>query len=548
MPGTKTPNKRTKQQISEIMRRVKSRNTSAELAFRKALWVRGLRYRLCDGTLPGKPDIVFRGKRLAVFVDGDFWHGNQWRRRGCRTIEDQFEGTESRDYWVGKIRRNMTRDREHTAKLMKMGWTVLRFWESDVARDLEVCADKTVSLLRDKSEPYAHWTIPDLSFAEFFAGIGLMRVALERKGWRAQFANDIDPLKWEMYAQNFTEDGKFRLCDINDLHGSDVPTVSLATASFPCNDVSLAGSRRGLAGEQSGSVWQLIRILGEMGGRKPPIVLLENVPGFLSSNEGADMANVLQSLSDMDYWCDAFILNAASFVPQSRPRLFIVAAQGSADSDKDKRLRLLTESRTRPRKLLDFILTHQEVNWRVRDLPVPHASSGLKLEEVLEDLPADAPEWWSRERGEYLRGQMSERHSAIAQAMIEASRYSYGTVFRRVRRGRSMAELRVDGLAGCLRTPRGGSGRQILFKAGMGEYHVRLLTPRECARLMGVCDDYKIDVPLNQALFGFGDAVCVPVIEWIVEFYLNPLAIEMLRGRPLIPVGSVKALDGDVTQ
>lgn len=85
-----------------------------------------------------------------------------------------------------------------------------------------------------------------------------------------------------------------------------------------------------------------------------------------------------------------------------------------------------------------------------------------------------------------------------------------------------MAELRTDGLAGCLRTPKGGSGRQILFKAGKGLYQVRLLTARECARLQGVPDDYQIAVPLNQALFGFGDAVCVPAIEWITQHYLLP--------------------------
>jgi len=85
-----------------------------------------------------------------------------------------------------------------------------------------------------------------------------------------------------------------------------------------------------------------------------------------------------------------------------------------------------------------------------------------------------------------------------------------------------MAELRTDGIAGCLRTPRGGSGRQILFAAGRGRYAVRLLTPRECARLMGA-DSFRIVVPLNQALFGFGDAVCVPVIRWIANNYLTPV-------------------------
>jgi len=102
-----------------------------------------------------------------------------------------------------------------------------------------------------------------------------------------------------------------------------------------------------------------------------------------------------------------------------------------------------------------------------------------------------------------------------------------------------MAELRTDGVAGCLRTPRGGSGRQILFKAGKGKYFARLLNPRECARLMGA-DDYIIKAPLNQALFGFGDAVCVPVIEWIAEYYLKPVVNELMKGRPLTPFFSSK--------
>src|SRR5438552_10647884 len=105
--------------------------------------------------------------------------------------------------------------------------------------------------------------------------------------------------------------------------------------------------------------------------------------------------------------------------------------------------------------------------------------------------------------------------------MIKSAAWSFGMGFRRVREGGSMAELRVDGIAGCLRTPRGGSGRQILVKAGFGEFYALLLTPRECARLMGA-DDFVISGSLNQALFGFGDAVCVPVIEWIAEHYLNP--------------------------
>ena len=89
-----------------------------------------------------------------------------------------------------------------------------------------------------------------------------------------------------------------------------------------------------------------------------------------------------------------------------------------------------------------------------------------------------------------------------------------------------MAEIRTDGIAGCLRTPKGGSARQILLRVNKGKIDIRLLSPRECARLMGA-DEYHISGNINQALFGFGDAVCVPVVTWIGENYLTPLLSEI---------------------
>ena len=115
---------------------------------------------------------------------------------------------------------------------------------------------------------------------------------------------------------------------------------------------------------------------------------------------------------------------------------------------------------------------------------------------------------------------MSDKHRQLLENMTKKDTPSFGTLFRRIRNGRSMAELRNDGIAGCLRTPKGGSARQILVQAGQRTIKVRLLTPRECAILMGAPDFY-INSPLNRALFGFGDAVCVPVVAWIARHYLN---------------------------
>lgn len=352
-----------------------------------------------------------------------------------------------------------------------------------------------------------------------------MRLGLERHGWCIAFANDIEEQKFEMYKGNFRDaEEHYLVKDIHQLSADEVPTSSLATASFPCNDLSLAGARNGLRGQHSSAFWGFIRILREMGNRRPPIVLLENVTGFLTSCEGKDFKDALLALNGLGYGTDTFILDAVSFVPQSRPRLFVVGVLNEEDTSGEALRPATLVSKVRPKALAAFIRAHSDIQWRIRMLPDPPETED-RLVDVVEDLPEDAPEWWNKERTEYLLNQMSSKHRRIAGEMIRRRGWSYGTVFRRIRHEKSMAELRTDGVAGCLRTPRGGSGRQILFKAGYGRCFARLLTPRECARLMGA-NGYRIKVPLNQALFGFGDAVCVPVISWIARYYLNRVADE----------------------
>lgn len=371
--------------------------------------------------------------------------------------------------------------------------------------------------------------------AEFFAGIGLMRMGLDGEGWTTVWANDLDEKKWEMYRSNFNDEAcEFVLDDVHKIDGKDIPDIELATASFPCNDLSLAGARHGLAGTHSSAFWGFIEAIKGMGKRRPPLVLLENVAGFLNSNDGNDFRDALLALNELGYAVDAFIIDAVKFVPQSRVRLFVVGSKAKADRVKETPQRLL-QSDLRPPALAEFIFMNPEIGWSIRNLP-PLPASALRLADIIEDVPLNSEVWWSAERCEYLLNQMSDKHRVEANRMMASSKWTYGTVFRRVRNGRSMGELRTDGIAGCLRTPRGGSGRQILFCAGNGQYRVRLLTPRECARLMGA-NDFKINVPLNQALFGFGDAVCVPVIEWIARHYLNPLLDELVEvPMPLPPI------------
>jgi len=364
--------------------------------------------------------------------------------------------------------------------------------------------------------------------AEFFAGIGLMRLGLERAGWETVWANDIDQDKLEIYRAQFPDAAEhFVLGDVHKIDSEHFPDVTLATASFPCNDLSLAGARKGLAGTHSSAFWGFIKVLEEVGERRPPVVLLENVPGFLTSNNGNDFREACVALNRLGYALDALMIDASHFVPQSRQRLFIIGTKGLSASRKVEETPSFLQSPARPSALADFILWTPDIEWNIRHVPsLPKRNTCLA--DILEDLPHNSAFWWSDERANYLLNQMSPRHREVAEGMISGGSTAYGTVFRRVRNGRSMAELRTDGIAGCLRTPRGGSGRQILFAAGRGKYRVRLLTPRECARLMGA-PDYTLPkaLNLNQALFGFGDAVCVDVVEWIANHYLNPLFSEL---------------------
>jgi len=353
-----------------------------------------------------------------------------------------------------------------------------------------------------------------------------MRMGLEQTSWKVVWANDIDEDKMKMYLGHFGDrKAHFQLEDVHTIDPNDIPTVSLATASFPCNDLSLAGARRGLDGEQSGAFWGFVEAIRGLGNRRPLLVMLENVAGFLTSHNGKDFQDACLALNELGYAVDAFIIDAAFFVPQSRQRLFLIGKREECWLGQARETLAFYQSQCRPPALADFILLHPEIRWSLRDLPtIPKTKA--KLADILEGLPANSAYWWNPERAAYLINQMSEKHRTIAEKMIEGKQVTYGTVFRRVRHGRSMAELRTDGIAGCLRTPRGGSGRQILFAAGKGGYAVRLLTPRECACLMGA-DDYRITVPMNQALFGFGDAVCIPVIRWIAENYLTPVWKEL---------------------
>ena len=268
----------------------------------------------------------------------------------------------------------------------------------------------------------------DLKAAEFFAGMGLVRAGLERCGIQTVFANDIDRAKGALYRENWGA-AEFRLGDIRDLRGQDIPPVDLATASFPCVDVSLAGYRAGLNGTRSGVVYEFLRILQEMP-EAPPIVVLENVPGFLTVNGGRDFKAVVAELTKLGYSVLHISLDAASFVPQSRVRVFVLAYRGVT-----------------PPLLPD----------------PPPRRVGRLTDIVREDL-----DWWGARKLAYFLGSLSDVQADRVDEYQRQDDVTCHGAYRRTRKGVAVWEVRADEIAGALRTTAGGSGRQAVLRAGRG--------------------------------------------------------------------------------
>lgn len=365
--------------------------------------------------------------------------------------------------------------------------------------------------------------------ADFFAGIGLVTLGFQRSGWETIYALDYDDLKAHQYSHNFGG-GHYHTKDIFVEQGSNVPKVTLAHASFPCTDLSLAGARGGIYKGQSSAFWAFARILREMrevhGEANPRLVLLENVEGLLTSNGGEDLRAVIETLNRLGYRADLLRIDASHFVPQSRVRIFIIGVHHTsvpAFDPSSLNNNWLAGSNARPNKIVDFILRNDDLDWYIHNVPnLPKRTISLK------DIIDVSENWWPDKRTEYLYNQLHDRQKLILDELRKKPNYHYFPGFRRMRNrngiNQSTVELRNDGIAGCLRTPKGGSARQILVRAGNGRIDARLFSAAEAGRLMGA-NEFKIDssLTLNQALFGFGDAVCVPVLEWLGNEYFNSI-------------------------
>lgn len=367
-----------------------------------------------------------------------------------------------------------------------------------------------------------------LAVFEFFAGGGLAGIGLGQAGLRTVFANDIDAAKARSFRANHAQVALHH-GDIWDLAAADLPGFpALCWASSPCQDVSLAGARGGLQAKRSGAFWGFWRLVEQLAaeGRAPPLVVIENVTGLLSSAGGADFAAVCTVLAEAGYRVGALEIDAGLWLPQSRPRLFVIAMK---DMDAPAVARPGGPFHS-PRLVAAHAALPEATKaaWRWWAL-TPPPRRNLDLASIL--IPDAEADWLDDGQTEALLALTAPLHRARLDAALASSERRIAAAFRRVRIENGLKvqrlEVRLDGLAGCLRTPSGGSSRQYVLVMDEGRLRARRLTGREAARLMGLDDSYVLPRSESAALKLMGDAVAVPVVRALGEQLFAPA----LRGR-----------------
>jgi len=369
--------------------------------------------------------------------------------------------------------------------------------------------------------------MPD--FYEFFAGGGMARAGLG-KGWECLFANDFDHKKGKIYDANWGQ-GTLRIGDIKKIETKDLPRrADLVWGSFPCQDLSLAGGGVGLKGARSGTFWPFWRLMQSLirEGRSPSLIVLENVCGALTSHQGRDFAAICAAFARDNYRCGAMIIDAAEFVPQSRPRLFIVGIRDDVilpdgvvgtEPDRGWHAQALRNAHAR-------LSSRAKSKWLWWTMPKPPVRNS-RFADLIEENPKSV-NWHSAAETEQLLAMMSDVNLEKVRNARMADHRMVGAIYKRTRRDETgakvqRAEIRFDDVAGCLRTPAGGSSRQLIMVVDGDKVQSRLISTRETARLMGLPDEYKLPERYNEAYHLTGDGVVVPVVSYLATHIFEPV-------------------------
>ena len=364
-------------------------------------------------------------------------------------------------------------------------------------------------------------------FAEFFAGAGMVRAGLGDQ-WDLALANDIDTKKCRAYAANWGTAGLVQ----GDIVHLDPRLLSqpidLYWASSPCQDLSLAGNRQGLAGVRSGvfHAWMEKVRIARAAGYAPKLLAFENVTGLLSSGGGRDFQDVLRSFLACGYRYGVLEIDARHYLPHSRPRVFAVAVRADLDLSP-----VLTSGRAssgfhtrRVQAAVERLPTDLRKNWIWWNVDEP----GGRIPSLTSVVDVGLSDSGLAVNVDRLLSIMDPVNRLKVDKAIASGKVHLGTVYKRGRPDangvvRQRAEIRFDGIAGCLRTPAGGSSRQTIVVVRDGKISARLLSSREAARLMGLPESYLLPDAYNDAYKLSGDGVAVPVVRFLRDQLFDPI-------------------------
>lgn len=369
------------------------------------------------------------------------------------------------------------------------------------------------------------------TFYEFFAGAGMARAGLGSK-WRCAFANEFDLKKSVIYQKNWKTQNILKVADVGTLMPEDVPgSADLAWASFPCQDLSLAGAGAGLKGDRSGTFWPFWRLMEGLikDDRAPKLIVLENVCGTLTSHEGKDFAAICSTFVKAGYFFGAVVVDAVQFVPHSRPRLFVIGVRDELALSAPNITSDVPSDVWHTKGLLTAYekLTPKVKNkWLWWNPPAP-SKRKTTFADLVEDNPIGV-EWNSPSETAKLLDMMSDKNLEKVNEAKTSGRRVVGAVYKRTRLDElgqkvQRAEVRFDDVAGCLRTPAGGSSRQVILIVEGHNVRSRLISPRETARLMGLPETYELPKNYNEAYHLTGDGVAVPVVRHLAKHIFEPL-------------------------
>ena len=504
--------KKSEEQIKYNMSRVRNSDTILEKKLCVELILRGIRtFKRNNKAVFGKPDITFPARKIAVFCDGDFWHGYNWDNA-------QNEIKTNRDFWIPKIEKNMQRDREVTDRLQEQGWTVLRFWGHEILKNLDYCISVILNELHIIPQP-PYRTI------DLCAGIGGIRRGFELTG---QFVNvlssEIDKYACRTYQHLFGDNPEHDLTDEEFKKTIENTEYEVLLAGFPCQAFSRVGLQEGFEDEEKGRIF--FHISDIIDRTRPFAIFLENVDRLVSHDEGRTLQTIIDTLvNDLGYHIigverkedgtlayvpKSFIRNSRDFgVPQNRPRTYLIGfdtERFSAD-----RLAALPEE-------------------------LPQARAAELYHDLNDLLEHNVPARYYVASG-YLNTLVRHR------ARQEGKGYGFGyRIVNEVGIERPIANtLLATGGSGRERNliydPQEGIAGQIIQgkKTPLNDRGIRVMTPSEWGKLQGFINygflndageelfSFPEGIPDVQRYKQFGNSVTIPVIEEMAHFILNCL-------------------------